>query len=167
MDPDTISKSIKMVWEAFSAEPIPFLAGLALVGMVIFLGTRVFFRQQIVTLTAHREFAHDQAEAAKDAQKRLEVEIDRLQAEIDRLQAEIGGLKEAVKRDAAQRDHEVSPDVATAVSATESSIQNLKSSERELRNQLSRLTPITIDPTDWPFGPTGPLKGSDENEDKG
>ena len=136
-------------WEVLSGAPTHFILAVALVGMVIFFGIRVFYKQQIVILTAHRELARDQAVAAEDAQKSLEDEVDRLRAEIAR-------LKEAIERDAAQRDQEVSADVATAVSATESSIQNLKSSERELRNQLSRLTPITIDPTDWPHGPSRP-----------
>ena len=124
VDPDTISKSIKMVWEAFSAEPIPFLAGLALVGMVILLFTRSFYRQQIVTLTARRELAHDQAQAAQEAQKGLETEIGRLQAEI-------GGLKEAVERDAAQRDQEVSADVKVATTATENAMERLKEKESD------------------------------------
>ncbi len=124
MDPDTILKSLKLVWEAFSAEPIPFIAGLALVGMVSLFFTRSFYRQQIVTLTERRELAHDQAHAAQKAQKGLE-------AEIDSLQAKIGGFTEAVERDAAYREQPVSLGVALAASETEGAMDRLKKKESD------------------------------------
>ena len=124
MDPDTISKSIKLVWEAFSADPIPFIAGLALVGMVSLFFTRSFYRQQIVTLTERRELAHDQAHAALKAQKGLEAEIDSLQAKIE-------GFTEAVERDAASREQPVSLGVALAASETEGAMDRLKKQESD------------------------------------
>ena len=139
MDPDTISKSFTLVWEAFSAAPFSFIAALVLVGMVILLLTRSFYRQQIVTLTARRELAHVQAQAAQEAQKGLEEEIDRLQAEIR-------GLKEAIERDAAERDQPVSPSVLEANTATENALENVQAKKNELRRRLYKVFGSPIDP---------------------
>ncbi len=161
-------------WEVLSGAPTHFILAVALVGIGIWLILLFAFKRQVKGLEAENKandatiltlgeritLAQEQAEAAQKAQKDLEAEIDRLQAEIAR-------LKEAIERDAATRYQEVSADVATAVSATESSLQRLKSSERELRSQVHYLTSIPIDPTDWPTGPSGTPKDIDENEDKG
>ena len=145
MDPDTISKSITLVWEAFSAAPFSIIAALVLVGMVILLLTRSFYRQQIVTLIARREIAHDRAQAAQEAQKSLEEEIDRLQAEIR-------GLKEAIERDAAERDQPVSPSVLEANTATENALGNVQAKKNELRRLLYYVFGSPIDP---PAGRSG------------
>ncbi len=148
MDPDTISKSIKLVWEAFSADPIPFIAGLALVGMVSLFFTRSFYRQQIVTLTERRELALDQAHAAQKAQKGLE-------AEIDSLQAKIGGFTEAVERDAAYREQPVSLGVALAASETEGAMDRLKKKESDFSATVDAILAARLAAWDDKFVLTG------------
>ncbi len=148
MDPDTISKSIKLVWEAFSADPIPFIAGLALVGMVSLFFTRSFYRQQMVTLTERRELAHDQAHAAQKAQKGLE-------AEIDSLQAKIGGFTEAVERDAAYREQPVSLGVALAASETEGAMDRLKKKESDFSATVDTILAARLAAWDDKFVLTG------------
>ena len=145
-------KFVLAEWEVLSGAPTHFILAVALVGMVIFLGIRVFYKQQIVILTAHRELARDQAVAAEDAQKSLEDEVDRLRAEIAR-------LKEAIERDAAQRDQEVSAAVKVATTAMENAMERVSLSSSTVSHRLAAHLAA------WDVSP-GALLGDDEPSTK-
>ena len=164
-DLEAIEKFLKAEWDVISGAPFHFSVAVIGIGILIWLVQRFLCKQQVIGLEnenrAKDETIRTLGERVTLAQEKFEA-VDQVR---EQLETRFNDLDEAVERDAAKRDQEVSPDVATAVSATESTIQNLKSSERELRNQLHKLTDITIDPTDWPYGATKP-KDLFEDEDK-
>lgn len=69
MDPKETEGVLQLEWAAISAAPFSFIAALAVISGAIFLLTRSFYKQQIVTLTARHELARDQAEDAQEKKK--------------------------------------------------------------------------------------------------
>ena len=122
MDPKETEGVLQLEWAAISAAPFSFIAALAVISGAIFLLTRSFYKQQIVTLTDRRELAHEQAQAAEKARQDTETKLKELEI--------------ALERDATERHEEVSSDVATAVSATVISMKDL----REIQADISVLT---------------------------
>ena len=143
-DLETIEKILQAGWDVISGAPINFINAVALVGIGIWLILLFAFKRQVKGLEAENKakdatiltlgervtLAHDQAVAAKDAQKSLE-------GEVDRLRAEIRGLKEAVERDAAKRDQEVSADVKVATTATENAMERVSLSSSTVSDRLA------------------------------
>lgn len=138
MDPKETETVLQLEWAAISAAPFSFIGALAVIGGVIFLFIRGFYKQQIVTLTERRKLAHEQAEDTQNKKKGLEAEIESLQAEIRR-------LKEAIEQDAAKRDQPVSPSVLQANTATENAMERVKEKEGEFNGAYEAMMAAMLD----------------------
>ncbi len=118
MDPKETEGILQMEWAAISAAPFLFITALVVFCGLTWIVAKFVYRQQIATLKERLELAHEQAQATEKARQEVETRVN--------------NLEEAVEQDATQRDQKVSPDVATAVSATEDAMERLKEKESDL-----------------------------------
>ena len=134
MGPKETESFLQMEWAAISAAPFLFITALAVIGGGIWLASRFFCKQQITglenenrakdetirTLGERISLAQEKFEASDEARKNVETMFN--------------DLEDAVERDAAQRDQEVSADVKVATTATEGAMEGLKKKEDEVRD---------------------------------
>ena len=154
MDPKETESILQMEWAAISAAPFLFITALAVIGMVVWLLTRGFYKQQIVTLTAHRELARDQSGAAEKAQQDLQQKFEASEEARKDLETKVKEYEKAVELQAAQRKQAVSSEVAEAASATEGAMEGLKKKEDDVRNAFIEFEEIL---TKWQTSATKPI----------
>ena len=127
---------LQLEWAAISAAPLSFIAAVIVFCGLTWLAAKFVYQRQIVTLkeqgsTKDERLAlmRDKFEAAEKARQDTETKLNE--------------IPKALERDATERHEEVSSDVATAVSATVISMQELREKQADLDVTISDV--LTID----------------------
>lgn len=148
---EAIEKFLKAEWEVISTAPFHFSVAVIGIGILIWLASRFFCKQQIgglekenkandAAIRALRErvsLAQEKSEASDAARQSVQEKFEASHAARQDTEMKLKEIQTAVELDAAKRRAEVSSDVATAVTATVISMRDLREKQADLNESFS------------------------------